>query len=99
VPPAFVQPESADDAAAALADLAVSEPLNGIVEMGGPEQFRLDELIRRVLAAKNDERLVETDIRARFFGAELKAHSLTPGPDARIAPTRFADWLKRSAAV
>jgi uncharacterized protein YbjT (DUF2867 family) len=99
VPPAFVQPESADDAAAALADLAVSEPLNGIVEMGGPEQFRLDELIRRVLAAKNDERLVETDIRARFFGAELEAHSLTPGPDARIAPTRFADWLKRSAAV
>jgi uncharacterized protein YbjT (DUF2867 family) len=99
LPPAFVQPESADDVAAALADLAVHEPLNGIVELAGPEQFRLDELARRVLLAGNDERLVRTDIHAPYFGAELEAHSLTPGPNARIAPTRFEDWLRQSVPV
>jgi uncharacterized protein YbjT (DUF2867 family) len=99
LPPAFVQPESADDVAATLADLAVREPANGILELGGPEQFRLDELARRVLAAKNDESLVETDVHARYFGAELEPHSLTPGPDALIASTRFEDWLSQSAAA
>ena len=97
--PALVQPESADDVATTLADVAVSEPVNGIVELGGPEQFRLDELVRRALAANHDERLVETDIHAPYFGAELEAHSLTPGPDARIASTRFEEWLSQSAAV
>ena len=97
--PAFVQPESADDVAATLADLAVHEPVNGIVELGGPEQFHLDELARRVLDASNDERLVRTDIHALYFGTELEAHSLTPGPGARIAPTRFEDWLNQPAAV
>ena len=96
--PAFVQPESADDVAAALADVAVNEPVNGIVELAGPERFRLDELARRVLAASNDVRLVETDAHARYFGAELSDHSLTPGPGARIAPTRFDDWLSRPVA-
>ena len=96
--PVFVQPESADDVAAALADVAVSEPMNGIVELGGPEQFRLDELARRVLSANNDPRPVTADIHARYFGTELDDHSLTPGSNARIAPTRFEDWLSRSAA-
>ncbi len=96
--PVFVQPESADDVAAALADVAVSEPMNGIVELGGPEQFRLDELARRVLSANNDTRPVMADIHARYFGTELDDHSLTPGSNARIAPTRFEDWLSRSAA-
>jgi uncharacterized protein YbjT (DUF2867 family) len=99
LPPVFIQPESAHDVADAVADVAMSEPLNGIVELGGPEQFRLDELARRVLAAENDERLVETAVDAPYFGAQLEAHSLTPGPDARIAPTRFEDWLNRHAAV
>lgn len=94
--PVFVQPESADDVAAALADIAVSDPVNGIVELGGPEEFRLDELARRVLRAKNDPRPVTADVHARYFGAELQDHSLTPGSDARIAPTRFDDWLSRS---
>jgi uncharacterized protein YbjT (DUF2867 family) len=94
--PVFVQPESADDVAGALADLAVNEPVNGIVELAGPEQFRLDELARSVLRANNDERLVEADVHARYFGAELDEHSLTPGSDARIAPTRFEDWLSHS---
>jgi uncharacterized protein YbjT (DUF2867 family) len=97
--PAFIQPESADDVAAALADVAVHEPANGIVELGGPEEFRLDELARRVLDAINDERLVETDAHALYFGAELEPRSLVPGPHARIAATRFEDWLDRSTAA
>jgi uncharacterized protein YbjT (DUF2867 family) len=97
--PVFIQPEAADDVAAALADIAVSEPVNDIVELGGPEQFRLDELARRVICANNDVRLVETDVHARYFGTELEAHSLTPGPGARIASTRFDDWFSRSTAV
>jgi uncharacterized protein YbjT (DUF2867 family) len=96
--PVFVQPESADDVAAALAEVAVSEPVNGIVELAGPEQFRLDELARRVLRANNDPRPVRADVHARYFGTELADHSLTPGSNARIAPTRFEDWLSESAA-
>jgi uncharacterized protein YbjT (DUF2867 family) len=96
--PVFVQPESADDVAAALADIAVSDPVNGIVELAGPEQFRLDELVRRVLSANDDPRPVTADIHARYYGAELDDHSLTPGGNARIAPTRFEDWLRQSVA-
>jgi uncharacterized protein YbjT (DUF2867 family) len=96
--PVFVQPESADDVAAALCDIASVEPVNGIVELAGPEQFRLDELARRVLDANKDERVVEADAHARYFGAELDDHSLTPGSNARIAPTRFEDWLRQSVA-
>jgi uncharacterized protein YbjT (DUF2867 family) len=93
LPPVLVQPEAADDVAAALADVAVSAPVNGIVELAGPEAFRFDELVRRVLSAKNDPRRVTTDIHARYFGAELDERSLTPGANPRIAPTRFEDWL------
>jgi uncharacterized protein YbjT (DUF2867 family) len=97
--PVLVQPESADDVAAALADVAVSAPLNGIVELAGPEQFRLDELARRVLRANNDPRPVTADVHARYFGAELDDESLTPDGVARIAPTHFEDWLSRSVAT
>jgi uncharacterized protein YbjT (DUF2867 family) len=83
--PVFVQPESADDVAAALADVAVSQPTNAIIELGGPEQFRLDELMRRLLRAHNDPRHVTADVHARYFGTELDDHSLTPGSGARIA--------------
>jgi uncharacterized protein YbjT (DUF2867 family) len=96
--PVFVQPESAEDVAAALAEVAVSEPVNGIVELAGPEQFRLDELARRVLRANKDPRRVTADVHARYFGTELADHSLTPGSNARIAPTRFEDWLSQAAA-
>jgi uncharacterized protein YbjT (DUF2867 family) len=96
--PVLVQPESADDVAAALADVAVNEPVNGIVELAGPEQFRLDELARRVLGANNDPRPVTADVHARYFGTELDDYSLTPGSDARIAPTRFEDWLSQAVA-
>jgi uncharacterized protein YbjT (DUF2867 family) len=96
LPPVLVQPESADDVAAALAEVAVNAPVNGIVELAGPEQFRLDELAQRVLSANNDPRRVTADAHARYFGAQLDDHSLTPGSDARIAPTRFEDWLSES---
>jgi uncharacterized protein YbjT (DUF2867 family) len=98
VPPVFIQPEAADDVAAALAELAANEPVNGIVELAGFEEFRLDELVQRVLSAKNDSRRVTADTHARYFGAELNYFSLTPGGNARIAPTRFEDWLSQSTA-
>ncbi len=98
LPPVLVQPEAADDVAAALADVAVSAPVNGTVELAGPEAFRFDELARRVLSAKNDPRKVTADVKARYFGAELDDHSLTPGDNPRLAPTRFEDWLSQSTA-
>jgi uncharacterized protein YbjT (DUF2867 family) len=96
--PALVQPEAADDVAATLADVAVGAPLNDTVELAGPEAFRLDELARRFLSAKDDPRQVTADVHARYFGAELDDRSLLPGDDARIAPTRFEDWLSQSAS-
>jgi uncharacterized protein YbjT (DUF2867 family) len=98
LPPALVQPESADDVVSTLADVAVGAPLNDTVELAGPEAFRLDELARRVLSANNDPRQVTADVHALYFGAELNDQSLTPGDDARIAPTRFEDWFSQSAS-
>ncbi len=96
--PVLVQPESADDVAAALAEVAVNEPVNGIVELAGPESFRFDELARRVLSANNDPRQVTADVHARYFGAELDEHSLLPGDNPLIASTRFEEWLDQSTA-
>ncbi len=73
--------------------------MNGIVELGGPERFRPDELARRVLDANNDPREVVADLHARYFGTELDDHSLTTGSDAPIAPTRFEDWLTMNLAT
>jgi uncharacterized protein YbjT (DUF2867 family) len=97
LPPALVQPEAADDVASTLADVAVGAPLNDTVELAGPEAFRLDELARRVLEASDDRRKVTADVHARYFGAELDDRSLTPGDDARIASTRFEDWLSQAS--
>jgi uncharacterized protein YbjT (DUF2867 family) len=94
--PALVQPEAADDVASTLGDVAVGTPLNDTVELAGPEAFPLDELARRLLNAKDDPRHVTADVQARYFGAALDERSLTPGDDARIAPTRFEDWLSQS---
>jgi uncharacterized protein YbjT (DUF2867 family) len=93
---ALVQPIASDDVAAALADVAVGSPLNGTIEVAGPEQLRLDELVRRFLSANRDERQVITDVHARYFGVELNDQSLIPGDGARVAPTRFEDWLSQS---
>jgi uncharacterized protein YbjT (DUF2867 family) len=94
LPPVLIQPEAADDVAAALAEVALSTPVNGIVELAGPESFRLDEVVARVLSAKNDPRRVIPDVHARYFGVELDDGSLAPGDNARIAPTRLEDWLR-----
>ena len=99
LPPVFIQPESADDVAATLAEIVLSEPVNGIVELAGPEEFRLDELVQRVFSANNDARRVTVDIQAPYFGAELNYFSLTPDGNARIAPTHFEDWLRQSAPM
>ena len=96
--PVFIQPESADDVAAALAEIAVNRPANDVVELAGPDQFRLDELAERVLRARNDPRHVRADMRARYFGAELDHYSLTPENNVRVAPTHFEDWLNQSVA-
>jgi uncharacterized protein YbjT (DUF2867 family) len=96
LPPALMQPIVSDDVAAALADVAINAPVNGMIEIAGPEQIRQDELVRRFLSAKQDSRQVVTDVHARYYGVELNDQSLTPGDNPRIAPTRFEDWLSRS---
>jgi uncharacterized protein YbjT (DUF2867 family) len=93
---ALVQPIVSDDVAAALADVAVEKPVNGTVELAGPEPIRLDELVRRFLSTNRDARKVTTDVHALYFGVELNDQSLTPGDNPRIGPTRFEDWLSRS---
>jgi uncharacterized protein YbjT (DUF2867 family) len=97
MPPALLQPVAADDVAGTLADVAVGAPLNDTVELAGPEAFRLDELVRHVLKTTSDTRHVTSNVHARYFGAELDDRSLLPGDDARIASTRFDDWLSQSA--
>lgn len=98
--PALVQPIASDDVVEALTDLTVGAPVNGTVEVAGPEQFPLDKLARKVLAANDDKRQVIADVHARYFGAELNDQSLTPTPGAkpRIGPTYFEDWFSRSVA-
>lgn len=98
LPPVFVQPEAAADVAATLCDVALGEPVNGVVELAGPERFRLDELVRRVLYVNNDSRQVTADVHARYFGAELDAYSLVPAGSARIAATCFAEWVRQFVA-
>ena len=95
---ALMQPIAADDVVAALDRVAVGTPANGTIEVAGPEPIRMDELARRLLSAKHDGRRVTADVHARYFGAEVNDQSLTPGENARIGPTRFAEWLSRSAA-
>jgi uncharacterized protein YbjT (DUF2867 family) len=94
--PALMQPVVSDDVAAALADVTLGAPVNGTVELAGPERLRLDELVRRFLSAHEDARQVVADVHARYFGAELNDQSLIPGDNPRIAPTRFEDWLSHS---
>jgi uncharacterized protein YbjT (DUF2867 family) len=93
LPPVLFQPMAADDVAAGVGRVAVGEPVNGIRELGGPEQFRLDELVRKALAAKGDPRKVITDERAGYSGAPVGERTLVPGPDARLGETTTAKWL------
>ena len=95
--PASVQPMAADDVASAVAEVTVGAPVNGVVEVAGPERFGLDEFIRRGLRAREDPRTVVADPGARYFGAELDDRTLVPADGARLGPTRFADWLAANA--
>ena len=98
VAPVFIQPMAAADVAEAVAITAVKAPLNGITEVGAPEQFRLDELIRTALTARDDPRTVVSDPTAGYWGAEVGEHTLTPGEGATLFETRFADWIRETAA-
>jgi uncharacterized protein YbjT (DUF2867 family) len=99
LPPALIQPMAADAVASEVARVAVGEPVNGIVEVAGPERFRLDALIRGVLADRADPREVVADPHARYFGITPGERTLLPGDDARIAETSLEDWLKETAAA
>jgi uncharacterized protein YbjT (DUF2867 family) len=93
LPSALIQPIAADDVAAAVGRTAVGEPLNGIREVGGREQFGLDELVRKGLAAKGDPREVVTDDQARYYGVLLSERTLVPGADAQLGEITFDTWL------
>jgi len=93
LPAALIQPMAADDVAKAVGKVAVGAPLNGTVEVAGPERFRFDELVRQGLAARNDLRTVVVDPHARYFGAELGERSLIPGDGAQLGEVRFQEWL------
>jgi uncharacterized protein YbjT (DUF2867 family) len=95
---ALIQPMAADDVASAVGRIAVGPPINGVVEVAGPEQFRLDGFIRLGLAAKGDPREVISDPEARYFGAVLRERTLLPGAGATIASTHFEDWITQPAA-
>ena len=98
LPSALIQPMAADDVASAVGRIAMGSPVNGTVEVGGPEKFRLDELVRRGLTARKDPRVVVADPHARYYGIELSERALLPGDDARLGETRFETWLTQSAA-
>jgi uncharacterized protein YbjT (DUF2867 family) len=96
---AFIQPMAADDVVAAVERTALNLPVNGTIEFGGPDRFRLEALIQRHLTATNDPRQVVADPLARYFGNQLGEEDLLPGPFAEIAPTRYVDWLKAEVAA
>jgi uncharacterized protein YbjT (DUF2867 family) len=96
--PALIQPIASDDVVATLADLAVAPPVNGTLEVAGPEPLPLDKLARHFLTANGDSRQVIADVHARYFGAAIDDRSLTPGDRPRLGPTRFQDWLGNSSA-
>src|SRR5262245_18419664 len=94
--PALVQPIASDDVAATLAKIAVSPPINGIIEVAGPERVSLAELVKRLLINMGDSRLVMADANARYFGAVLNDQSLIPGANPRIGSRSFEEWFSTS---
>jgi uncharacterized protein YbjT (DUF2867 family) len=97
VAPVLIQPMAADDVAAAIGRVAVGAPVNGIIEVAGPQQFRLDEFVQQGLRAHNDPRTVVADAGAGYFGVEVDERTLVPGKDARLGETHFESWLAESA--
>lgn len=99
LPPVLFQPMSADDVASGVAKIAIGPPVNGIVEIGGPEQFRVDELVRRRLASLKDPREVIADPKALYSGAKISERTLVPDNNARLGETSFETWLTQSAGT
>ena len=95
---ALVQPIASDDVADLLADSVLGAPVNGVVEIAGPERVRLSELVQRYLSALGDPRKVVPDVHARYFGAELKDDTLVPGDKPRLGTINFAAWFQQSGA-
>ena len=95
VPPVLFQPVAADDVAMAVERIAVGKPVNGVVEVAGPEPFRFNGLIQRWLEAHNDPRTVVADPSARYYGTLLSERSLVPAGDAQLGAIRFEDWLRQ----
>ena len=95
LPTALSQPMAADDVATAVGEIAMGSPVNGIVEVGGPEQFHLDELVRQGLAAWKDPREVVADSQARYYGIQVSEKTLIPGKDARLGQIHFETWLSQ----
>ena len=98
LPPVLFQPMAADDVARGVARVAVSQPVNGVVEIAGPQQFRVDELVKRRLATLKDARDVIADPNALYAGARLSERTLLPATNARLGETRFETWLTQPAA-
>jgi len=98
LPPALFQPMAADDVASALSRIAVASPANGTIEIGGPQPFRLDELVRRRLASLKDPREVVADPDARYSEARISERTLVPGNNAWLGETSFEAWLKQAGA-
>ena len=96
LPGTLFQPMASKDVAAFVAEAAVAKPVNGMIEVAGPEPIGLDEAVRKYLSATRDARTVTTDPRALYYGIEVNDQSLTPGNHPRLGPTRFEDWLKSS---
>lgn len=93
LPNGGVQPIAAEDVASVVGRTAAGDPVGGVLEIGGPEVFGMDEWIRTVLTARADARQVVTDPSAKYFGTLLQRDSLVPGDGAQLAPTSLADWL------
>ena len=98
LPPALFQPISSDDVAAALADVALAKPTNGMIEVAGPEAVRMTDLVADFLKMTGDTRQVIPDVLARYSDVEIDDRSLTPDANARLGKTRYKDWLSRTAA-
>ena len=99
LPVGKMQPIAANDVAALVARLALAAPVNGTVEVGGPEQIGMDEFVRRFLKSKGDPRTVVGDRHAKYFGTELEDQSLTPGADPHLGEMRYDEWLSRALAA
>ncbi len=94
--PVLMQPMVSDDVAAAVADVALGEPVNGMIEIAGPDKIRQDELVRQFLSATGDSRIVVTDPNAGYYGIEVNDQSLVPGDNPRLGSMHFAEWLRRT---